>query len=135
MGGRARPQQLRPDPDRVGNLPRRPALPPPPIAPPAGGSAGAIGTVDEFVTEAVDAACRRLATCWGGPSAAATCEEIKQLTSQGLAASAGCPQFDSAAAGQCVRQLGLIPCPDEGVPLPELLGMVAGLDACMRTCQ
>lgn len=114
-----------------------PQLTPPPVAPPptTGGSAGAIGTVDEFVSEAVDAACRRLATCWGGPSAAATCEEIKQLTSQGLAASAGCPQFDSAAAGQCVRQLGLIPCPDEGVPLPELLGMVAGLDACMRTCQ
>lgn len=107
--------------------------PPPP--PPAGGTAGSIGTVDEFVSEAVDAACRRLATCWGGPSAASTCEEIKTLTSQGLAASAGCPQFDATAAKQCVRQLNQIPCPDQGVPLPELLGMVAGLDACMRTCQ
>ncbi|MBK9031493.1 MAG: hypothetical protein IPL61_09185 [Myxococcales bacterium] len=124
------PQAPPPDIDPGGGAPQPPRVPTPPAA---GG--GSITSADEFVTRAVDVGCQRLATCWGGPSASGICEELKQLTASGLAMSTGCPQFDPASASQCVNQLASLPCPDSNVQLPELLGMVAGLDACMRTCQ
>ena len=96
---------------------------------------GSITSADEFVTRAVEVGCQRLATCWGAPGATDICTELKQLSAAGAAMSSGCPQFDPASATQCVSQLAALPCPDAGVQLAELLGMVAGLDACMRTCQ
>ena len=131
------PDSVDPDDPIAPTLPRVPSpQQPPQLPPPSGGAAtGPITTEGEFVERLLTASCERLATCWGSPQAADTCSQLRGVLGNALGQSAGCTQFDPAAAGQCVSQLARIPCPDSDLRPDELVGMMAGLDACMRACQ
>ncbi len=64
------------------------------------------------------------------------CEQGRTLLeTQRAAVSTLCPRVDAAAAGQCLRQLATLPCPDQAASMDELASMAYGLDPCMRACE
>lgn len=96
-----------------------------------------VHTAGEFASAAIDVGCQRLTSCWGAvPEVDSVCGQARALlAAQRDTLSVGCPHVSSTAAGQCLRQLAVLPCPDQGTSVPDLVSMVSGLGACQRACQ
>ena len=117
--------------------PSRPQLPPPQLPPPSSGgtATGPITTESEFVDRMLAVGCERLTTCWGAPQAVDICTQLRTGLGSAIGQASGCPGFDAAAAQQCVSKLAVLPCPTSDLRLDELVGMIAGLPACMSVCE
>lgn len=98
--------------------------------------APATDTAEQFLRSAIEVTCKRLSACWGDATATSMCEQGRTLLdTQRDAVSTLCPRVNAAAAGQCLRQLATLPCPDQAASMDELASMAYGLDPCMRACE
>ena len=92
-------------------------------------------SASDFVTSAVDAACRRLSSCSDDDQVAEVCELARQQLPQlGPLVSQACPDYDRVAAAECLDAVSRFPCPS-GTLDPMAMGdTLMGLSGCQKVC-
>lgn len=128
-GGQPHAGGIRPDPRQPDPAPPVPTPPPP--SPTSGPR-----TVNEFFTAAIDTACKRLATCSSDDQIATYCTIARQsLPQYGQTLDQLCPDYNSAAAAECLDSVSRFPCPSDGTVDPMAMSeTLMGLSGCQRVC-
>lgn len=120
---------IAPDPDPV------PAPAPPPVpAPPSSRGVGP-RTASDFFTTAVDVACQRISTCSADDQLTQYCDMARQTLPQiGQSMDQMCPDYDRAAAAECLDAVSRFPCPS-GTLDPMAMGdTLMALSGCQKVC-
>ncbi|MCL4222849.1 MAG: hypothetical protein KJZ91_00080 [Myxococcales bacterium] len=112
------------------------APPPPPVpSAPRGGRVGPT-SARAFAEQAVEVGCRRLTACVGSdPLIATYCAMASQMMPDDTTIDGVCPDYDGAAAQQCLDALAGFPCPAGGQLDPDAIARtLLSLTGCQRVC-
>ena len=92
-------------------------------------------TASDFFTTAVDVACRRLTSCSADDQIAEYCATARQTLPQlGQTMDQMCPDYDSAAAAECLDAVSRFPCPSGTVDPSAMGDTLMGLSGCQKVC-
>lgn len=132
------PQMTPPAPPPNGGQPHAGGIAPDPTPPPTSPTSPTSGprTVNEFVSAAIDTACKRLATCSSDDQIATYCTIARQsLPQYGQTLDQLCPDYNSAAAAECLDSVSRFPCPSGGTVDPMAMSeTLMGLSGCQKVC-
>lgn len=129
-GGAPHANGVTPDPDQPDPVP---GVPPPTMSPPP--SSGAPGTARDFFTTAIDVACQRMSSCSTDDQVAQLCPMARQTLQQmGSSVDQICPDYDRAAAAECLDAVSRFPCPSGAIDPLAMGDTLMGLSGCQRVC-
>lgn len=121
---------IAPDPSQPDPVPGTPPTPPPSARPRTGPP-----TVSEFFTAALDTACQRMTTCSADDQVAAYCTMARQQLPQlGQSLDSLCPDYNGAAAADCLDAVSRFPCPSGTIDPMTMGDTLMGLSGCQKVC-
>lgn len=133
-GAQPGPTPIIPDPPSAPSGPHAAPLPPSPHAGP-NPSGAPPRDITDFMRQAVQVGCDRLATCGGDPTIRQYCamapSVIPQMADQ---MTAMCSDFDGRAGRACIDSIGRLPCPANGADTNALAMTLLGLSDCQNVC-
>jgi hypothetical protein len=138
------PQPNGAQPPHAGGIPSDPRQPDPvpgvtppapPAPPPPSPSGTGPSTARDFFTTAIDVACQRMSSCSADDQVAQYCPMARQTLQQmGTSVDQICPDYDRAAAAECLDAVSRFPCPS-GTLDPMAMGdTLLGLSGCQKVC-
>lgn len=132
-GGQPHAGGIAPDPRQPDPVPGTP----PPSAAPAAPSANPRGpsTAGDFFTTAIDVACQRMSSCSADDQVAQYCPMARQTLQQmGTSVDQICPDYDRAAAAECLDAVSRFPCPSGAFDPMAMGDTLLGLSGCQKVC-